>query len=125
MKNFLLLLVAALMLSGCGTPPPVPEPANAGRLKNACMPEAAEMTQGLLKADIKARVLVINTTTYSHAVCAYMWPTGANQIWVWDSEWKSVQLHGVYWDEADGIAIAWLAKCNAGSWGTFVSAQFL
>ncbi|CAN5356424.1 hypothetical protein BH09VER1_BH09VER1_28810 [soil metagenome] len=124
MRRLIAIATMFLCLAGCQIAPPVPAPANAGWQKNACVPEAAEMAQGLKKADIQARVLIINTTQYSHAICVYLYPTGENQLWAWDSGWKSIRLRA-YWDDANGMASAWLSKCNTGRGEALVSGELL
>jgi hypothetical protein len=101
-----ILAIIILALAGCVTPP-VAEPEFAGRYKNACLPEAIAMTQALKKNDIQSRVLRIQTQDWGHAVCVYLYPTGANKLYVWDSYWKSVNLRAWY-DDPNDIANAWL-----------------
>jgi hypothetical protein len=100
-------LILALLMTGCAVNPPVPAWTSGQR--NACLPEAAVMSEGLKKADIKAEVVILRTPMWSHAVAAYLYPTGENQLWVWDAEWKSIRVRA-YFDDADQIARAW---CNA------------
>ena len=97
----------ALLLAGCATNPPVDQPYFAGKYRNACLPEAIAMTQALRQSGIQARVLTIYTPKFGHALCVYMYPTGQNKLWVWDSHWKSVNLRAWY-DDPDSIAKAWL-----------------
>lgn len=105
-----LLAIAILALAGCTTLP-VEQPAFAGRYKNACLPEAIAMTQALKKSDIQARALRIDTLQWSHAVCVYLYPTGANRLYAWDSYWKSINLHAWY-DNPVSIATAWLRETH-------------
>lgn len=104
--KLLLIFVTIIALSGCASSP-VAEPEFAGIYKNACLPEAIAMTQALKKSDIQARVLRIQTKDWGHAVCVYLYPTGANRLYVWDSYWKSVNLRAWYSDP-NSIATAWL-----------------
>lgn len=108
MRLFLLLAVI-LFLGGCGTLPPVAESPLSGRLRNACLPEAALMSESLQRGNIKAKVLIINTTTWSHAICVYMYPTGANTLWGYDTNWKSCRLRA-WWGDPMGQANAWVAR---------------
>ncbi|MEI6278294.1 MAG: hypothetical protein WCQ16_02780 [Verrucomicrobiae bacterium] len=114
-------LLLALLLTGCGTAP-VREPAFSGWHKNACVPEAAAMVQGLNAAGIQSRVLLIYTPAWNHAVAVYLYPAGANRLWVWDENWKSVRVRA-WWDAPAGIARAWLAE--TGRTATVTSADFL
>ena len=102
-----LLAIACLCLAACGTPPPVAEPAFAGHMHNACVPEAAAMCEGLHGAGITARVLIITTPTWRHAVCVYLYPSGENRLWVWDSTWKSINVRA-FIDDPDQVARSWM-----------------
>ena len=101
-----LLTIAILVLAGC-TSLPVEQPSFTGIYKNACLPEAIAMTQALKKSGIQARVLRISTKEWGHAVCVYLYPTGSNKLYVWDSYWKSIKLRAWY-DDPTNIANAWL-----------------
>jgi hypothetical protein len=100
--------VLALLLAACTSKPPVDAPPWVGRYKNACLPEAISMAQGLEREGIQARVLSIHTADWGHAVCVYLYPSGKNRLWVWDSHWKSVRLRA-WWDSPESIARAWMA----------------
>jgi hypothetical protein len=117
----ILLSIIILVLAGCAMPP-VAEPEFAGIYKNACLPEAIAMTQALKKSDIQARVLRIETIEWAHAVCVYLYPTGANKLYVWDSYWKSVNLRAWY-NDPNSIAIEWLNYAHPKI--SLVSASFL
>lgn len=104
MKFILAIVIVAL--AGCASPP-VNEPSFAGRYKNACLPEAIAMAQGLREKSIQTRVLRIQTKDWGHAVTVYLYPTGANRLYVWDSYWKSINLRAWY-NDPTGIANAWL-----------------
>ena len=116
-----LLSIIILVLAGCAMPPAA-EPEFAGIYKNACLPEAIAMTQALKKNGIQARVLRIGTKEWGHAVCVYLYPTGANKLYVWDSYWKSVNLRAWY-DDPNDIANAWLKWAHPKI--SLVSANFL
>lgn len=97
-----------LYLAGCTSTPPANVPEWVGKMKNACLPEAIVMTQGLKKEGIQAKVLSIYTKDWGHATCVYLYPPGKNRLWVWDNHWQSVPLRA-YWDDAYDIARAWMA----------------
>ena len=116
-----LLAIAILALAGCAMPP-VAEPEFAGIYKNACLPEAIAMAQGLREKSIQTRVLRIQTKDWGHAVTVYLYPTGANRLYVWDSYWQSINLRA-WFDSPDSIANAWLNYTHPNL--TLVSANFL
>jgi len=97
-----------LYLTGCTSTPPTNVPEWVGKMKNACLPEAIVMTQGLKKEGIQAKVLSIHTKDWGHATCVYLYPPGKNRLWVWDNHWQSVPLRA-YWDDPYNIARAWMA----------------
>jgi hypothetical protein len=101
-----ILAIAILALAGCAMPP-VAEPEFAGIYKNACLPEAIAMAQGLKEKSIQARVLRIQTNDWGHAVTVYLYPTGANKLYAWDSYWQSINLRA-WFDNPTSIANAWL-----------------
>jgi hypothetical protein len=106
------IAIIALFLAGCATAP-VSEPPIAGQYKNACLPEAIMMAQALKESGVNARVLGIYTPKIGHAICVYLYPSGKNQLWGWDSHWKSLRLRA-YSDDAEGIARAWLRWAHPG-----------
>jgi len=116
MKTFLAL---SLLLTACAANPPTK--AWTSGEKNACVPEAAVMVEGLRGADIKAQVLLIQTPKWNHAVAVYLYPTRENKLWVWDANWKSIRVRAFY-DDPQAIAKAWLAKTSQ---ATLTSASFL
>ena len=97
-------LLAIFMLTGCAINPPVKAWTSGER--NACLPEAIVMREGLRGAGIKAEVVIIRTAMINHAVAAYIYPTGQNQLWAWDATWKSIRLTA-YFDQPEQIARAW------------------
>lgn len=101
-----LLAIAIVALAGCASLP-VEQPDFAGRYRNACLPEAIAMAQGLREKAIQTRVLRIQTKDWGHAVCVYLYPTGANKLYVWDSYWQSINLRA-WFDNPVSIANAWL-----------------
>jgi hypothetical protein len=108
------LLAAAALLAACAVKPPAPEPEFASKYGNACLPEAASMAQSLRQHGITARVLGIYTPEWGHAVTTYLYPPGKNQLWAWDSTWKSLRLRA-WADDATSTARAWLANTHPGT----------
>lgn len=102
-----LAILAAVVLAGCTTTPPIDLPPWVGKYGNACLPEAIAMSEGLKKSGIQAKVLSIHTDKWGHAVCVYMYPPGHNQLWAWDSYWQSFRLRA-WWDDPTSMAKAWL-----------------
>lgn len=105
------LAIVCLSLAACATRPPVAEPEFSGQLQNACVPESVAMVEGLRGSGIQARVLLITTPAWRHAVAVYLYPAGDNRLWVWDSNWKSMRVRA-YWDDPSGIARAWISATN-------------
>jgi hypothetical protein len=116
-----LLAIAILALAGC-TSLPVEQPAFAGRYRNACLPEAIAMAQGLKEKAIQTRVLRIQTKDWGHAVCVYLYPTGANKLYAWDSYWQSINLRA-WINNPTSIADAWLNYTHPNN--ELVDAMFL
>lgn len=108
----LALSLTIILLIGCNTAP-VKEHEVSGQFKNACLPEAIIMTKALKESGIDARVLAIYTPKLGHAICVYLYPPGKNQLWGWDSYWKSLRLRA-YTDNPEGVARAWLRWTNPG-----------
>lgn len=111
MRNLALSLTIILLI-GCNTTP-VKEPEVAGQFKNACLPEAIIMTKALKESGVEARVLAIYTPKIGHAICVYLYPPGKNQLWGWDSHWKSLRLRA-YTNDPESVAKAWLRWTNPG-----------
>jgi len=117
-----LIAIACLCIAACSTRPPVAEPAFSGHMRNGCLPEAAAMVEGLHGAGIQARGLLVTTPTWRHAVAVYLYPTGDNRLWVWDSTWKSVRVRA-WWSDPSGIARAWISSTGRNT--SILSASFL
>lgn len=115
-------LLVVILSSGCATEPPVELPAFVGIAANACLPEAILMTESLHKQGIQARIIVIDTPSFSHAAVAYLYPAAAPQLWVWDSTSRSIRIDADF-ENATLIAKAWL-KANLNS-ETAVHARFM
>jgi hypothetical protein len=101
-----LTLLFLLLLAGCAGPTN-PE-AWMTRERNACLPTAIAMAEGLKRQNIQARVLIYsylkNGRQQGHAITAYLYPAGQNTLWTYDYEgsWRT----RAYWDDAAGIAAA-------------------
>lgn len=101
------LLAAAALLAACAT-----EPRNAeqwmARERNACLPTAVAMSEGLKRQGIQSRVVrytyLRNGKRTGHAITAYLFPAGQNTLWTYDFEgsWRT----RAYWHDAHGIATA-------------------
>jgi hypothetical protein len=100
----------------------VAEPIWSKQHKNACLPEAASMCEGLRGAGIKANVLLIYTPGWGHAVTTYLYPTGANRLWVWDATWRSLEVRA-YANNPEQIARAWVTLIKPGT--SITSAKFI
>lgn len=110
------------LLLGCVTTPPIAVPQEARETQiNACLPNAIMLCEGMKKEGIQARVLSIYTANNGHAVCVYLYPTGANKLWVWDADWGSIQVIA-YYDNPQQIAQTWLRK--KGDYSQLIQATF-
>jgi hypothetical protein len=116
-----LLSAIILILAGCSMPP-VAEPSFAGKYRNACLPEAIAMSQGLKSHGIQSRVLRIGTNKWNHAICTYLYEPGSNTLWGWDSYWKSNRLRA-FADDPYSIARAWMIATMSDA--VLLNAQFL
>ena len=72
------------------------------------------MAEGLKHEGVKAEVVVFQTTQRSHAIVAYIYPTGSNRLWAWDSYNKSSTIRA-YFDDPLGIAKAFLFQTGTPS----------
>ena len=108
-----LIVLTALSLAACSTPPPVKNTMPYTNGKD-CLPQAAAMTENLKKAGIKADVLSMNGFSYGHAVCRYVYPIGSGDVWMWDSTWGSVRFPVKYKDDAQVCAEAWTRWLGTG-----------
>ena len=87
MKNILLILISCVLVS-CATPS---NPESWMETKrNACLPTAIAFREGLQKYDVWSEVIVYHwidvrtKKTKGHAIVAYMYPKGKNQLWTYD-----------------------------------------
>jgi hypothetical protein len=107
MMKVLLLILALLGSSGCAITPRSPEPWMA-RERNACLPTAIAMSQGLRRQGIAAKVVRysyrLQGRLLGHAITAYLYPPGANTLYTYDYEgsWRT----RAYWGDDAGIARA-------------------
>lgn len=118
------ILAVALALSACTA-----TPRNAkqwmSRERNACLPTAIAMSQGLKRQGISARVVRYtyerNGRPVGHAITAYLYPPGANTLYTYDYEgsWHT----RAYWGDAHGIAAA--AERLRGRTAPILTADFL
>ena len=108
MKNrYLALVFLALFFSGCAVSPRNTEQWMAIE-RNACLPTAVAMAEGLKRQGIQARVVRYAYTTQGrpvgHAITAYLYPPGSNTLYTYDYEgsWRT----RAFWDDPLGIATA-------------------
>ena len=91
MKHCILIL---LMLVGCKTTPYNPEFWMEKEI-NACLPTAIIFKQSLRKYDVWSEVFRYewkeNEKLRGHAMVAYMYPVGKNQLWTYDhmGSWRT------------------------------------
>jgi len=121
MKSWLLI---ALLLSGCAVTPRNSEEWMA-RERNACLPTAIAMSQGLKRQGIQAKVVRYSYQhqgrPVGHAITAYLYPTGSNTLYTYDFEgsWRT----RAFWKDPLGIATA--AERLRGRFYDITSADFL
>jgi hypothetical protein len=84
-----LTLLAALFITACVSLPSNPE-AWMEREVNACLPTAIAFREGLRKYQVWAEVVRYSyhdgKRHRGHAITAYLYPKGKNQLWTYDSE---------------------------------------
>ena len=94
-KNTILLLSLILFLTACATPSN-PESWMETK-KNACLPTAIAFKEGLNKYNVWSEVVVYSwidkktNIKKGHAIVAYMYPIGKNQLWTYDF-WGSYRI---------------------------------
>ena len=106
MKLLLNILVACCLASCAVHPPAKGLPFHYG---NDCLPQAIVMTEALKEKNIEARVLLLSTPNWRHALCRYLYPKGQNSMWVWDQTWKSLRLRA-WKDDPWSVAAAWMKE---------------
>ena len=125
MKNFLIVLCASV-LCGCETLPTNSEKWME-RERNACLPTAISFREGLKKHNIWSEVISYQYIDYKtkkqkgHAIVAFMYPPGKNQLWTydWEGSWRTRA-----WRE-DPLMIATQAESIRGRWDNkILSAKF-
>jgi len=120
MKYFLLLL--ALLLASCA--PRNPESWMAFE-RNACLPTAIAMQAGLKRQGIESRVVRYayhrQGAVVGHAVTAYLFPPGKNQLWVYDFQ-GSTRARAYF---SDALGIASQAEIARGRNRSIIQAEFL
>lgn len=85
-----LLIVVCIFLCACQTTPPHPEQWMIEG-QNSCLPTAIVYKQSLRKYDVWAKVFTyqfVDSRTgkmAGHAMCAFLYPPGKNQLWAYDS----------------------------------------
>jgi hypothetical protein len=93
--------------------------------KNACLPTAIAMAQGLRRQGIQARVVRYSYNDgkklTGHAITSYLYPPGKNQLWTYDyvGSWRTYS----YFNDPWGTAAA--AERLRGRTYTILSAEFL
>jgi hypothetical protein len=95
MKKIILIITAAF-LTACSTTPSNPESWMETK-RNACLPTAIAFREGLKKYNVWSEVVTyqwIDEKTQKpkgHAIVAYMYPIGKNQLWAYDF-WGSYRV---------------------------------
>jgi hypothetical protein len=95
-KKIFLLLMGCIIFTSCTITPKNPDSWMEMK-KNACLPTAISFRESLRKYDIWAEVVTyywIDNKTQKpkgHAIVAYMYPAGKNQLWTYDS-WGSYRV---------------------------------
>ena len=88
-------VIILICLTACQTLPTNQEQWMA-RERNACLPTAIAFKQGLVRQGVTSEVVIYkykNTKNkvVGHAIVAYMYPPGKNQLWTYDYEgsWRT------------------------------------
>jgi|LauGreDrversion4_2_1035121.scaffolds.fasta_scaffold00402_25 hypothetical protein len=106
-KKNIILIIVLFFTYGCETVPSNPEPWMEIK-KNACLPTAIAFKEGLKKYDIWSEVVIYSwydtkaKKLKGHAITAYMYPKGKNQLWTYD-HWGSYRIRA-YKDDPIDIA---------------------
>jgi hypothetical protein len=101
-----LLLFFTLLLAACASSEPRSAEQWMARERNACLPAAVSMAEGLKRQGVQAKVVRYgynrNGKRIGHAITAYLYPPGDNQLWTYDYEgsWRT----RAFWEDAMGIA---------------------
>jgi hypothetical protein len=93
--------------------------------RNACLPTAIAMREGLERQGIQAHVVrysyLGNGTLTGHAVTSYLYPPGDNKLWVYDYE-GSTRARAFF---ADPLGTARAAESARGRKPQIFSSEFL
>lgn len=100
-------LLTVVLLCGCASEPAVVPPGIAALGENACLPEAVVMVETLRKQGTNARILIVNTPGFSHALVVFLFPVDKPAVWVWDADTRSVQVTADF-NQPEQVAHAWL-----------------
>lgn len=124
--NRLLIIVLALALTACASTPKNPEAA-VEKEKNACLPAAITMREGLQRHDVWSEVLVVEWTEPAgkkrgHAYAVYLYPPAKNQLWAYDRDWGSTRVRA-YKDDSRAVAAA--ANMSRNIYGPITRAEYL
>ncbi len=90
MMRCMAAIAIALMFPGCQSTPENPEQWMT-REKNACLPTAIAFREGLRRYNVWSEVVRYGYTRSNgsrggHAIVAYLYPPGKNQLWTYDYE---------------------------------------
>lgn len=100
-----LILVFCVFFISCSSLPQNPESWMEMK-RNACLPTAIAFKEGLKKYDIWAEVVIYSwydpkaRKLKGHAITAYMYPKGKNQLWTYDY-WGSYRVRAYKNDPVD------------------------
>ena len=89
--NYLLSIIALVLVACAPSNPRSPEWWMEGK-PSACLPTAIAFKEGLKNQAVWSEVLLyeyadpVSGKTLGHAVTAYMYPVGKNQLWTYDHE---------------------------------------
>ena len=104
MKNVFLAIIVSFLLTSCATPS---NPESWMETKrNACLPTAIAFREGLRKYDVWSEVVIYHwfdkkdKKMKGHAIVAYMYPPGKNQLWTYDF-WGSYRVRSFKDDPVD------------------------
>jgi len=93
--------------------------------RNACLPTAIAMQAGLKRQGIESRVVRYayrrQGAVVGHAVTAYLFPPGKNQLWVYDFQ-GSTRARAYF---SDALGIASQAEIARGRNRSIIQAEFL
>ena len=127
--KYLITLLFIMICASCSTMPQNPQKWMEWQGANDCLPTAIAFKEGLKASKCKwSKVIVygyvdaVDNKRKGHAVVAFMYPIGKNQLWVYDYM-GSYRTHA-YID--DPLTIAQLAETQRGRSKNIVSyAEFL